>query len=94
MKRPSRAGRLAASAGRSIPGSVRTRTLVAATVAPVCPGVTIASTFFSLSNRAQTVIEESRLARSEIADGSDISQTEGAWTTVTRGWPAMPYFSR
>ena len=87
-------GILAANAGRSIPGSVLTRTLVAATVAPVCPGVAMASIFFSLSSFARTVIDESRLLRSETADCSDISQTVGAWTNSIRLCPVRPYFSR
>ena len=61
-----------------MPGSVRTSTLVAATVAPVCPGVTMASTSFAFSSRAQVVIEESFLARSAIVEGSDISHTVSA----------------
>ena len=73
-------GILATRPGRSIPGKVLTRTLVAATVAPVCPGVTMASTSRLLSNFAQTVIDESFFARNDTDDGSAISQTLFALT--------------
>src|SRR5262245_5461999 len=75
------------SAGRSIPGSVRSTKCAVAMRAPVSPALTAASASPLLTRSMATRIDESFLRLTAVAGDSSMATTSAACRTRTRGDP-------